>query len=421
MKRDDEQALGAAQPVVLLITTLVAIYAVSQFLRNSIGVIAPDLARELNLSATEIGLLSSVFFFSFAAAQIPVGIAIDRYGPKRTMVATGILAILGTVLFALAPSPGTLILSRALMGLGCSTFFMSPLAIYAQRFPAERFGVLTAIQMGFANIGTLAATAPLAASAAAFGWRPSFLAVAAMTVAVAVLVIVAVPRDPESGGAKETWAEAIRGVGAAVRVRSFWPVFFAHLTAYSSFAAVIGLWAGPWLTDVYGVSLGDRGNLLLLGAGAQIAGLFAWGALDRSATSYKRTVMIGAGGSVILLAVAALVPMGVTGAGVWLPLFGFFVAFTPILTAHGKALFPRELTGRGITLMNIGSIGGAFVSQSVTGLLVDLVGRSPRGTYPDAAYRLVFGALAAWLLLSLVFYARAADPHPRKQTLGNGA
>ncbi len=156
-----------SETALLLIAALVAIYAISQFLRNSIGVIAPDLARELDLSATDLGLLSSVFFFSFAAAQIPVGIAIDRYGPKRTMIGTGLLAILGTVLFALAPSPGTLILSRALMGLGCSTFFMGPLAIYAQRFPPERFGVLTSIQMGFANVGTLAATAPLAASAAA--------------------------------------------------------------------------------------------------------------------------------------------------------------------------------------------------------------------------------------------------------------
>ncbi|HEV2604252.1 MAG TPA: MFS transporter [Microvirga sp.] len=407
-----QASIGRTDGAVLMIAALIAIYAVSQFLRNSVGVIASDLARELNLSATEIGLLSSVFFFSFAAAQIPVGIAIDRYGPKRTMVATGALAVVGTALFALAPSPGVLILARMLIGLGCSTFFMAPLAIYAQRFPPERFALLTSLQMGFANLGTLGATAPLAASAAAFGWRNSFLAVAVLTALIAVLVIAAVPRDPARSGAKESWAEAFRGVGRAVRVRSFWPVFFAHLTAYSSFATVVGLWAGPWLSDVYGIDLGMRGTLILVGAAAQIAGLFLWGVTDRYFRSYRKPVLIGGAATVILFAVAALVPMSLTLAVIWLMVFGFFVAFTPILTAHGKSLFPRELTGRGITLMNIGAIGGTFLSQTATGILVDVFGRLPGGGYPPEAYRAVFGALGAWLLLSLVFYIRAVDPHP---------
>jgi MFS family permease len=407
-----QASIGRTEGAVLMIAALIAIYAVSQFLRNSVGVIASDLARELNLSATEIGLLSSVFFFSFAAAQIPVGIAIDRYGPKRTMVATAALAVAGTALFALAPTPGVLIVARMLIGLGCSTFFMAPLAIYAQRFPPERFALLTSLQMGFANLGTLGATAPLAASAAAFGWRNSFLAVAVLTGIIAMLVIVAVPKDPVRGGARESWGEAFRGVGRALRVRSFWPVFFAHLTAYSSFATVVGLWAGPWLSDVYGVDLGMRGTLILVGAAAQIAGLFLWGVTDRYFGSYRKPVLIGGAATVILFAVAALVPLSLTMAVLWLMVFGFFVAFTPILTAHGKSLFPRELTGRGITLMNIGAIGGTFLSQTATGILVDFVGRLPGGGYPPEAYRAVFGALAVWLVLSLVFYVRAVDPHP---------
>jgi MFS family permease len=395
-----------------MIAALVSIYAVSQFLRNSIGVIASDIARELDLSATEVGLLSSMFFFSFAAVQIPVGIAIDRYGPKRTMVATSALAVAGTALFALAPSPGVLILARMLIGLGCSTFFMAPLAIYAQRFPAERFALLTSLQMGFANLGTLGATAPLAAATAAFGWRSSFLAVAILTAVIAVLVIAVVPRDLHGGKVRESWREALQGVGRAIRVRSFWPVFFLHLTAYSSFATVVGLWAGPWLSDAYGVDIGLRGSLIFLGAAAQIAGLFLWGVTDRYFGSYRKPVLIGGFATVALFALAALVPLGLTAAVVWLMAFGFGVAFTPILTAHGKSLFPPELTGRGITLMNIGAIGGTFLSQSVTGRLVDLVGRAPGGGYPPEAYRVVFAALGVWLLLSLIFYLRAVDPHP---------
>jgi predicted MFS family arabinose efflux permease len=268
--------------------------------------------------------------------------------------------------------------------------------------------------MGLANTGTLAATAPLAASAAAFGWRASFLAVAALTVVIALVVTVVVPKDAASGKPKETWGAAFRGVAAALKVRSFWPVFFMHLTTYGCFASVIGLWGGPWLSDVHGADLPTRGNVLLLGATAQICGMLMWGAMDRFWGSYKTPVLIGSTATIVLLVILAAAPLAQPWATLWFPLFGLCVAYTPILTSHGKSLFPSTLTGRGITLMNIGTMGGAFLSQSVTGMLIDLMGRSAQGVYRSEGYRLVFGSLAAWLLLSLIFYVRAIDPHPSR-------
>lgn len=397
-----------------LIASLVAIYSISQFLRNSVGVIANDLARELSLSATQIAMLSSTFFLSFAAAQIPVGIAIDRYGPKKVMLTMAVLTMVGTLLFSVAPSAGMLIAARALMGLGCSTFLMAPLVIYARRFPPERFAALASLQLGFANFGTLAATAPLAASAAAVGWRGTFLGVVALTAILSVALIFAVPRDTRVESGRESWISAFRGVGAALKVRSFWRVFFVHLTAYSCFASTIGLWGGPFLSDVHGADLSARGNILLVGAAAQTIGLFGWGAMDRFWGSYKRPVMAGGLMTALLLIILAVFPIDRASATVWFALFGLAVAFTPILTAHGKSLFPPEITGRGITLMNIGTMGGAFLSQSVTGVLMDAVGRSSAGLYLPEGYRLVFAALAGWMLLSLVFYAGAIDPHPSR-------
>jgi MFS family permease len=245
------------------------------------------------------------------------------------------------------------------------------------------------------------------------------MVVAGITALVSAALIWIIPRDrPPSDEARETWAETFRGVATAIATPSFWPVFFTHLTAYSTFATAIGLWAGPWLSDVYGLDISARGNLLLIGAVAQIAGLLLWGTTDRIAGGYKVPVLIGGAATVALLAVAALVPLGVWGAAIWLGAFGLAVAFTPILTAHGKALFPPALTGRGITLMNIGAIGGTFLSQSVTGLLIDFVGRGQDGHYPPEGYQVVFGALGLWLVLSLIFYAGAIDPHPGRHARG---
>jgi predicted MFS family arabinose efflux permease len=407
---------GAARSdtALFLIAALVAIYAISQFLRNSIGVIANDLARELSLSATQTGLLSSAFFFSFAAVQIPVGIAIDRYGPKRTMLVTAVVTVAGTICFALAPSASWLVAARALMGLGCSTFLMAPLVIYSRRFPPVRFAGLASLHMGLANIGTLTATAPLAAATAFLGWRTSFLAVAGLTAVITLLLVWAVPKDESASRGRESLGAAFRGVAAAMKVRSFWPVFFVHLATYSCFASVIGLWGGPWLTDVHGADLEIRGRILLLGAMAQIAGLLLWGVFDRFVGSYKRLVLTGGLITVLLLGGLIVLPLDIASAAVWFGLFGFCVAYTPVLIAHGKSLFPPELTGRGMTLMNIGTMGGAFLSQSMTGVLIDLTGRAGNGAYPAESYRLVFAALAGWLLLSLAFYTRAIDPHPSR-------
>src|ERR1041384_8012868 len=117
-----------------------------------------DLAREMGLSAGEIGLLSSAFFFSFAAAQVPLGIAIDRYGPKRCMLICAAIAFLGTFVFAVATTTAGLILARILMGLGSSCYLMAPLALYARRFAPERFTMLAGVQMAIGTIGTLFVT-----------------------------------------------------------------------------------------------------------------------------------------------------------------------------------------------------------------------------------------------------------------------
>ena len=151
----------------ILVGTLGGAYGISQFLRNSIGVIAPNLAEELHLSASEIGLLASLFFFSFSAAQIPLGLALDRYGPRRCMLFCAGVAVTGALLFAWAPSPGWLITARILLGLGASCYFMAPLALYAKRFPPDRFATVASFQYGLGTLGTLLATAPFACATGA--------------------------------------------------------------------------------------------------------------------------------------------------------------------------------------------------------------------------------------------------------------
>lgn len=407
---------------VALIATLIIFYMVSQFLRNSIGVIAPDLAAELGMSASEIGVLSSVFFLVFASAQLPLGVALDRFGPRRCMLACAGIAVAGAIVFAQARTPTGLIVGRILLGLGSSSSFMAPLALYARRFPPERFATLTGLQLGLGSFGTLFATAPLAWASAAFGWRDSFLAVGLLSAMIAVLVWWVVREESDRPAADKTsankppegWRDSLAGIAEVTRIPGFGPLFLMHLTAYSSFALVVGLWGGPYLTHIYGFGLKDRGDLLLLAAVAQIVGSLLWGPTDRLFGNHKIPVLFGALATAALLGLVAAIgtfssPMLIG----WLIVFGATCAYTPVLIGHGRSLFPPHLVGRGITLLNMGTIGGVFVAQTISGVVIDFFPKGADGAYALNAYRVVFGLQGAAIALGCLTYFRTADPHAR--------
>jgi MFS family permease len=396
---------------IILVATLGLTYVVSQFLRNSVGVIAPNLASELKLSAGEIGLLSSTFFFAFAAAQIPLGVALDRYGPKACMLACAGIAAGGAVMFAMASSASSLIAARILMGVGSCCYLMAPLALYARRYPPDRFATLVGIQLGVGTLGTLLATAPLAFSTAAIGWRMTFIAVAGLMLLAGLLVGVVVRDDKaDRHGTHETIGEAIAGLGEALRIPSVGALFIMQLTSHSSFVLIAGLWGGPYLTHVYGYSLTERGNMLLICVIAQIAGMVLWGQADRFLHSYKLPVLAGALLTAGTLAAGALI--GSLPHWALLAFFlgvGLFSAYVSVLIAHGKSLFPPRLVGRGLTLLNLGTMGGGFLSQLVSGYVIDLFPPTD-GVYPLAAYQTVFGLQAAFGFAACLVYLRARDP-----------
>jgi len=396
--------------VVVLVGLLGGIYSISQFLRNSVGVIAPDLAQELHLSASEIGFLSSAFFFSFAGAQIPLGIALDRYGPRRCMLFCAAIAIAGAIMFAAAASPAWLITSRVLMGLGSSCYLMAPLALYARNFPADRFASMVGFQIGVGNLGTLLATAPFAFAVALIGWRGSFLVIAVAMLLVTIAIALIVPRDEPVSSRPQTLREGLAGTLEAIRVPSFWPVFCLQLTTYSTFALVVGLWGGPYLTHVYGFSLTERGNMLLAAVVAQIVGSVLWGSSNRLCGSYKIPVLIGSVSAAALLMLIAFVgvlpPVGVF---FWFIAIGLVTANLTVAIAHGKSLFPPALVGRGLTLFNMATMGGVFLTQALTGMVIDLFPQVGGG-YSVDAYRAVFGFQAACILLGCLAYLRSRDP-----------
>jgi MFS family permease len=401
-----------------MFAVLCMVFALSQFLRNAIGVIAPDLARDLDLTADELGFLSGVFFLSFAAAQIPMGVAIDRYGPRVCITIFLGVAVTGTAAFGVADGFVHAVIARMLMGLGCSCLFMSALVSVGRWFSPERFSQATGILLSLGGIGTLAATIPLAVASARVGWQIVYLSAAAGGVALAALAWLMV-RDAPDGHPmltrkRETMRECLEGVVRAARQKSVAPILVMNFVYYATIISIAGLWGAPYLSEAYGLGLEARGNAMFILLGGLIVGYFVFGPADRFFNSRKIPPMIGAFTMILILLVLGLVPtLSLTATLVLFGVFGLFGANSLSLLTHGKMLFPDDIAGRGVTLVNMAVMSGAFTMQFVTGFVIAWLADA-HGFTPVEAYRGCFVFLALVCLCGTAVYAFAQDRPPRQ-------
>jgi MFS family permease len=400
-------------PGMWLVGVLSTAQLVSQFLRSAVSVIGPNLVMELNISAAGLALLSSSFFLAFALAQVPVGMLIDRFGPRVTMLWSTVLAFAGCIVFALGTDLNTLVFGRVLMALGCSSFYVAPLAIYSRWFKPKYFSTVTGIQLGLSGLGLLAATTPLAFAAATIGWRPSFLIVAVLAALSGLIVFWWVSDDPPGTvppeNKKENLRESLHGLVVVSRTPSFWPIFAMFCTNYAVVITILGLWGGPYLAHVYGYDLETRGFFLLVLAVSSMSAAFGWGVADRVFSSYRTPVLIGA-----LLTLAMLIWIALAGKMsptvliVWFALYGLVTGYPPLLVGQARSMFPPQLVGRGLTLLNLATMGGVFFFQFATGAVIEFM--APNQTvYPLAAYQAAFALMAFLLAVSIGFYFMARD------------
>ncbi|MGD9510648.1 MAG: MFS transporter [Geminicoccaceae bacterium] len=384
-------------------------YVVSQFFRTAIAVVAPELAHDLGLDPARLGVLSSAWFWAFAAAQLPIGIALDRWGPRRTVGIVFLSAGLGCGVFALADGLAAAVVGQVLIGIGCAPVFMGSLVVLARFCEPRRFAMLSTVLLAIGSGGTILATAPLALAAELVGWRGAFAGMAVAVLLVAVLVVLLV-RDHPPGAVATRPHESLHAIGQGLRdvigKRALWAILPMSFTGYAVLITVRGLWAGPYLATVLEMTPLERGNVLLVMSLAMIAGNLAYGQIERRFDVRRPPVLLG---SLLVVAVLALLALGPAVSSLattlLLSVFGAAGMTYALLMAQGRRfLDPHEL-GRGLTLMNCACFAGAATLQALSGLVMRLA--EPAGE--AFAYRALFAFLALALLLALAVYRRSTD------------
>jgi MFS family permease len=403
-------------PLFRIVALLVLLTLVSQFFRVAYGAIAPDLLRDLHLSAGSLSLAGGAFFLGLGLAQVPVGMAFDRIGVRRTVAALTVIAVIGAIGNALARDAVELVAARLVIGIGCGGSFMGAVVLTARWVPAERYALVLSWVFALSNIGTLMAGTPLAFLTEAVGWRGSFLVIAAVA-AVVGIVFYAGARDAPPGApvlpaSRESLGEILRGLASVLGARGLAHTFAVHAVAYAAVVTLLGLWAAPYLQHVHGLDTLARGNVLFAMAIGQIAGIVAYGPLDRVIGRRKPIIVAGALMTALALVGLAMLPAEAAYASyALLVLFCLIGAYSVVIVAHGRSLFPPALLGRGVTTVNLAQVAGSFALPYLSGLIVQWM--APDGApYPVEAYSAVFLFLAASLVVGAAIFAFGPDSRP---------
>jgi predicted MFS family arabinose efflux permease len=390
-------------------------YFMSYLLRAVNAVVAPDLVRDAGLSPAQLGLLTAAYLGAFALFQLPLGVLLDRYGPRRVQAGLLTVAALGCAAFAMAPDFIGLFAARAVIGLGFSAGLMASYKSSATWVPIERRSLANTGIMSLGALGVLVATEPTEYLVSLIGWRNTFLVFAAMILLSAVVILLVAPRK-DTVGEPAPLAAQFRQLTAIMRRPLFWRL--APLLGLTS-GVQIGiqtLWAGPWYRDVMGFSRDEVARHLLWMALSFMLGILTVGVIaDRLGRRGIGPMPIMLGFNLVYFVAQAIIVFRVDGLMVpaWLAVAAFgqvaVLAF-PWFAAH----IGKDLAGRANATINFAMFLAAFCSQYAVGLVIGLFPHTAEG-YDPRGYSWAIGILLVLQLLAYAWYMAAA-PHRESET-----
>lgn len=412
---DEQDRLRRQRWLIFLILAL--IYILVYFYRVSLAVVAGDVSRDLDLTPAQLGSLSSILFYVYAAAQIPLGPMIDRLGSRVVISGCGVLTAIGGILFSQAGSMGEAMVARVLIGLGTSAVLMATFTIFSHWFTKQQFGKVSGLMVAVGNLGNLAGTAPLAFAVSIIGWRSSFLVTGVLQALVTVLVFWIVRDRPPRLSADAVADTAVEPVGMLAAWRQilcngdFWLLSAVAFAWYGNYLAVQGLWGGPYLMQVLKLSRAETGNMLMYTSLGFIGGSLVIDSIARKLLhSYKKTLLAGQLLLLLMmtsfLGIAELIPHAALA--VLFFVLGLAVSSGVMIYPIIRSMFPVRIVGTALTSLNFFVLLGAASMQQVMGVIIgSFVKMTPE--VPEQAFHAAFMFPVAALAMSTALFFFAKD------------
>ena len=384
-----KKVTGALPALVLL----VAGFALSQGYRTLAAITVPGISAEFGASARELGLYAATFHLAFAAIQIPLGVALDRFGPRRVVGLLGLVSAAGAGLCAVAPSFPSLLLGQALIGVGCAPGLLGTMVFMSRTIEARAFARVSGIVFAAGGIGMLVTSTPLAWLVEVTSWRAPFLVLGALSLANA-LGVLAIVRDPPTmpGQRGETFGQALAGILEVLRQPQSAGLMALGLVYYGTAMTVRGLWIVPLFDQRWGFSLLASGNLMLAISIFMLVMPIPFGRADPG-PARRGYAICGAAAATCATLVGLAFGTGSVVLDVGLAvLFAAVCSFQVLQYADVQSSYPPHLTGRAMAMYNMSVFLGVAFLQSTSGLVAQ-----EAGVFGFSALPAVF----SWLAIAL--------------------
>ena len=392
-------------------------YLLVYFHRLCPAVVALDMQADLQTSGALLGFLAAAYFYPYALMQLPSGLLSDSWGPRKTITVFFALAGASSIFLGLVGSVGLAILARILVGLGVAMLFVPTMKVMTNWFKTEEFARMTGILMAVGGLGAYSASRPLAWLSDKMGWRGSFVTIGAATLVVAVAIWFLVRNTPQDIGlpginqldqdntGKAKTIGLVQGMNMVLSSGPFWFLAAWFFFSFSIFFSFGGLWGGPYLMHVYGLNKAEAGNILGMLALAMIVGspFFSW-LSDKVFRSRKKVLVMASIMTLCLTIPLAFFPDALNRPSLYLLCFllGMFnSAVVVVAFTSAKELFPVEIAGTSVGLVNLFPFLGGAVAPPILGAILEAQERSQTG-YSAQAYSKAFLLYFLFALIALV-------------------
>ena len=377
-------------------------FFISNLLRSITATLTPILTTEFDLSAGNLGLLAGGYFIGFAIMQMPVGLLLDKHGPKKIISSFLVIAIIGTLSFALAKTFAGLLISRIFIGVGVSACMMGPLTGYRVWFAEKYQQRANSWMLMVANLGFVSSTLPVQILLPEIGWRLIFGLIAILTLLSIVLILMFIPNwNKTDETLKKENLSALSEIWKNKFFISLIPIAFIN---YGGIQAIQTLWAGPWMLEVAGYNaLQSATGLFWINITMLIAFLF-WGYILPKIESFGvdsiKIIKIGLPISYIVLFLIIYL-----GQKAGATLFALYILASIVISLTQPAIaltFAKNLAGKSLTSFNVFLFSGTFFMQWGIGLIIDFCGYL--GLEKVYSYQISFFCFLLLCIFSYLFF-----------------
>ncbi|MGH1481247.1 MAG: MFS transporter [Geminicoccales bacterium] len=410
----------APKAVILTVLLPFAVgYFLSQMYRSVNAVVGPDLASDIGLGAAELGFLTSAYLLAFALFQLPLGVLLDRIGPRRVQATLVAIAGMGSLLFAVADSFLTLTLARGLIGLGFAGGLMSGFKAIVLWVSEERRALANSVVMSAGALGILVATQPIDVGVQLFGWRAVFIGLGMLTFVVAAFILFVVPENAAADRSTSLKGQ-VAAIGGILKDSAFWRLAPLLAATAGAHIAIQTLWAGPWFRDVAGMGRDDVAWHLMMVAVAFMVGILLSGAIaDWFIRRGVHILSVMNGFLIAFLISEALIVLQVESLMLpaWL-VFGMTGQLAILAYPWLSSYYGTALSGRANTAMNLLIFMAAFGTQYFIGAVIELFPTTANGGYAMEGYQVGFGLCLLAQSLGLIWYLQGFSGLRDKRSRG---